>query len=134
MNNEPGSALTASARTLLTERSLQRARQAMRCLPFARGFYALLEQGALSSTELTTREDWTALCRNRLNRSRTEDSLIWLIQLGVLRREVDGQGLTERVRLTPMGRELLELWPGAIPAAPLHQRVQHWLRRRRPRL
>jgi hypothetical protein len=134
MTIEPGLALTASAQSLLTERSLQRARQAMRCLPFAREFYVVLEQGALSSTELTARHDWAELCRSRLNRSRTEDCLIWLIQLGVLRREVDGQGLTERVRLTPMGRDLLDLWPGAIPAAPLHQRVQHWLRRRRPRL
>jgi len=134
MTVEPGPALTASAQSLLTERSLQRARQAMRCLPFAREFYTVLEQGALSSGELSSRADWGELCRSRLNRSRTEDCLIWLIQLGVLRREVDGQGLTERVRLTPMGRDLLELWPGTIPAAPLHQRVQHWLRRRRPRL
>ena len=134
MTIEPGLALTASAQSLLTERSLQRARQAMRCLPFEREFYAVLEQGALSSTELTARHDWAELCRSHLNRSRTENCLIWLIQLGVLRREVDGQGLTERVRLTPMGRDLLELWPGAIPAAPLHQRLQHWLRRRRPRL
>ena len=106
----------------------------MRCLPFSREFYTVLEEGALSSTELTARNDWAALCRLQLNRSGTEDALIWLIQLGVLRREVDGQGLTERVRLTPMGRELLDLWPGTIPAAPLHQRVQHWLRRHRPRL
>jgi hypothetical protein len=134
MTIEPGLALTASAQSLLTERSLQRARQAMRCLPFSREFYTVLEQGALSSGELSSRADWGELCRSRLNRSRTEDCLIWLIQLGVLRREVDGQGLTERVRLTPMGRELLDLWPGIIPAAPLHQRVQHWLRRRRPRL
>jgi len=134
MTVELGPALTASAQSLLTERSLQRARQAMRCLPFSREFYTVLEQGALSSGELSSRADWGELCRSRLNRSRTEDCLIWLIQLGVLRREVDGQGLTERVRLTPMGRDLLDLWPGAIPAAPLHQRVQHWLRRRRPRL
>jgi len=126
--------LTGSAQTLLTDRSLHRARQAIRCLPFAHRLYALLEHGALSSTELTARSDWGDLCPNKLNRSRTEDTLIWLIQLGVLRREVDGQGLTERVRLTPMGRELLQAWPDAIPPAPLHQRLHHWLRRHRPRL
>ena len=126
--------LNGSAQPLLTNRSLHRARQAMRCLPFTHGFYALLEQGALSSTELTARSDWRELCPSSLNRSRTEDTLIWLIQLGVLRREVDGQGLTERVRLTPMGRELLQNWSAAIPPAPLHQRIHHWLRRHRPRL
>ena len=134
MKAEPPPALTASAQSLLTERSLQRARQAMRCLPFSREFYTVLEQGALSSGELSSRIDWGELCSRRLNRSRTEDELIWLIQLGVLRREVDGQGLTERVRLTPMGRDLLHDWPGAIPPAGLPQRLQHWLRRHRPRL
>ena len=128
------SALTAPAQSLLTQRSLQRARQAMRCLPFQHAFYGLLVQGALSSTELTMRSDWGDLCRSRLNRSRTEDALIWLIQLGVLRREVDGQGLTERVRLTPMGLDLLRSWPETIPPAPLHQQLHHWLRRHRPRL
>jgi hypothetical protein len=54
--------------------------------------------------------------------------------LGVLRREVDGQGLTERVRLTPMGRDLLLDWPGEIPRAPLAERITHQLRRSRPRL
>ena len=134
MQNEPFSALTASAQSLLTQRSLERARQAMRCLPFSREFYTVLEAGALSSGELSTRTDWGALCRSRLNRSQTEDALIWLIQLGVLRREVDGQGLTERVRLTPMGRELLHTWPDAIPPASLIQQLHHWLRRHRPRL
>ena len=32
-----------------------------------------------------------------------------LIKIGVLRREVDGQGLTSKIRLTPLGRQMLEL-------------------------
>lgn len=134
MDTEHQPTVSGTAQSLLTKRSLERARQAMRCLPFAREFYLVLEKGALSSTELSARADWPALCRSRLNRSHTEDALIWLIQLGVLRREVDGQGLTERVRLTPMGRELLQAWPGAIPEATWLQRLHHWLRRHRPRL
>ncbi len=134
MGHEPPATVNASAQTLLTARSRERARQALRCLPFALEFYSILERGALSSTELAARPDWSELCRSQLNRSRTEDQLIWLIQLGVLRREVDGQGLTERVRLTPMGRELLLAWPAGIPPASLAQRLHHWLRRRRPRL
>jgi hypothetical protein len=47
---------------------------------------------------------------------------------------VDGQGLTERVRLTPMGRELLSRWSGEIPRAALLERIRHGLRRRWPRL
>jgi hypothetical protein len=51
----------------------------------------------------------------------------------VLRREVDGQGLTERVRLTPMGRQLRQTWNGDIPRAGLLERILEALRRHRPR-
>ena len=106
----------------------------MRCLPFRHAFYAELEHEALSSTQLSSRNNWMAISRKPLSPSSTEDNLIWLIQVGVLRREVDGQGLTERVRLTPMGRDLLDDWDGEIPTADALQVMHHWLRRYRPRL
>ena len=37
-----------------------------------------------------------------------ENQFLRLIKIGVLRREVDGQGLTSRVRITPIGRQVLE--------------------------
>ena len=37
-----------------------------------------------------------------------ENEFLKLIQIGVLRREVDGQGLTSKVRITPIGRQVLE--------------------------
>ena len=117
----------------LTQHALRRARQAVRCLPFQRNFYRNLENAALSSTELAALPDWSSQTRRRLNASETEDQLIWLIQLGVLRREVDGQGLTERVRLTPLGREVLIEWPDVIPKASVFSRIVHRLRRHRPR-
>ena len=40
----------------------------------------------------------------------TEQELMWLMDVGLLRREVDGQGLTDSFRLTPLGRQLLETW------------------------
>ena len=112
---------------------MRRARQAVRCLPFQRIFYHNLEQEALSSAELVALPDWPTHTRHRLNVSETENQLIWLIQLGVLRREVDGQGLTERVRLTPLGRDVLIQWPKTIPSAGLGSRLMHWCRRNRPR-
>jgi hypothetical protein len=39
-----------------------------------------------------------------------ESELLWLIQVGLLRREVDGQGLTDSFRLTPLGRQLVQTW------------------------
>ncbi len=88
----------------------------------------------MSSTQLSSQKNWMTMSSKPLNRSRTEDHLIWLIQVGVLRREVDGQGLTERVRLTPMGRELLDRWSGEIPTPSCFEIMHHWLRRHRPRL
>ena len=37
-----------------------------------------------------------------------EATFRWLITIGVLRREVDGQGLTAKVRLTPLGRNIID--------------------------
>ena len=37
-----------------------------------------------------------------------ENELMWLIQVGVLRREVDGQGITDSFRLTPLGRQIVD--------------------------
>jgi hypothetical protein len=115
-------------------RSWARAGQAMRCLPFRRDFYARVSKQALGSREFCRLPEAASLCWRRMGPERVEAHFIWLIRLGVLRREVDGQGLTERVRLTPMGRELLLQWPGEIPRAPLAERITHQLRRSRPRL
>jgi hypothetical protein len=45
-----------------------------------------------------------------LSERSAERSLLWLIKVGLLRREVDGQGLTDSFRLTPLGRSLVEQW------------------------
>lgn len=114
-------------------RAWQRASQAVRCLPFRVAFYRELESEALSSSQLAARGDWERLVRRRLKPGRVEDHFIWLIQLGVLRREVDGQGLTERVRLTPLGRELLNAQGAELAPAGALLQLHHWLRRHRPR-
>jgi hypothetical protein len=116
------------------QRALYRARQAVRCLPFRLAFYRALDQQALSSMQIALHPDRHQLSCRPLSAHRAEDLLIWLIQLGVLRREVDGQGLTERVRLTPLGRDTIAPWSGTIPAASPLSRLQHWIRRHRPRL
>jgi hypothetical protein len=115
-------------------RSWARASQALRCLPFRRAFYDRVSERAIGSREFCRLPQTSLFCWGRMGPERVEAHFTWLIRLGVLRREVDGQGLTERVRLTPMGRELLQRWPGEIPRAPLPERIAHQLRRSRPRL
>jgi hypothetical protein len=115
------------------QRSLARASRSLRCLPFRRGFYESVGNQALSSQELAGRQDWSRFSFRPLSAERAEALFLWLIQLGVLRREVDGQGLTERVRLTPMGRQVLADWPEEIPRAGRRERILEGLRRLRPR-
>ncbi len=115
-------------------RSWSRAAQAMRCLPFRRAFYSRVQAEPISSREFCRLPSASEFCWGRMGVERVEAHFSWLIRLGVLRREVDGQGLTERVRLTPMGRELLGSWPGELPRAGLAERIRHQLRRSRPRL
>jgi len=126
--------VTSPAPSQQDQRALARARRALRCLPFRLALYQELGHTALSSTQLAARSDWPRLSRGRLQAQRTEDHLIWLIHLGVLRREVDGQGLTERVRLTPLGREVLSAWSHEIPPAQPLTRLRHGLQRHWPRL
>ncbi len=110
-----------------------RAANSLRCLPFRRAFYEEVADRAISSEELCRRQDWQRLVFAPFGPERAEAHFLWMIRLGVLRREVDGQGLTERVRLTPLGREVVALWPGEIPRAGLRERIRENFRRHRPR-
>lgn len=63
-----------------------------------------------------------------------ERYLLWLIQTGVLRREVDGQGITDSFRLTPLGRHLVGKYShhGKFPQVSLWDRFYNaWQRRMR---
>ncbi len=115
-------------------RALDRATHSLRCLPFRRSFYEHVAQNPISAQELCRSRHGEQLVFAPFGPERAEAHFSWLIRLGVLRREVDGQGLTERVRLTPMGREVLSRWPGEIPAAGLPARIRENFRRHRPRL
>jgi hypothetical protein len=113
--------------------AIARAIRTLRCLPFRRSFYERVAAQPLSSTALCRGTEPGAMTRVRLTPRRAEDHFLWLIRIGVLRREVDGQGLTERVRLTPLGRSVLQRWPAEIPAAGPLERFGEWCRRHRPR-
>ena len=46
-----------------------------------------------------------------------------------VRREVDGQGLTDSFRLTPLGLELIEKWEaagGLLPSVSMFDRINNW--------
>ena len=129
-----GRSAIADPIVLLSNRSRNRAARAMRCLPFTDALYRDLQDQGLDAETLW--HDQPRYRRGkgwRHNSENLEDDLRWLIRVGVLRREVDGQGLTSRFRLTPLGRQLLDGDPDLLQqrAAPL-ERLRHAVRRRWP--
>jgi hypothetical protein len=45
--------------------------------------------------------------KKSLSELMAESAVMWLIQVGLVRREVDGQGITDRFRLTLLGRQVV---------------------------
>lgn len=108
---------------------LQRAEIALRCTSFTVKLFAdMAAQGvnlrAIAGNE-GVKNGYSTFAANLIA---TENDLLWLIQVGVLRREVDGQGITDSFRLTPMGHLLLDKWRShsQFPAASISDRLQNF--------
>lgn len=108
---------------------LQRAEIALRCTSFMVKLFAdMAAQGvnlrAIAGNE-GVKNGYLATASNLIT---TENALLWLIQVGVLRREVDGQGITDSFRLTPMGHLLLDKWRShsRFPAASVSDQLQNF--------
>ena len=114
-------------------RTVQRAKTALSCSPFRLQLFQDMRNQSVpiaSIAEATGIE--RGYIKEAMSESRIEDKLVWLINVGLLRREVDGQGLTDSFRLTPLGRKIIGEWersPGAIPAVTASNRLSHWLNR-----
>jgi hypothetical protein len=109
--------------------SIERSINSLSCLPFKKAFYQLIDEQAINSEELCQREDWRRLVFVPFGKERAEEHFIWLIKLGVSRREVDGQGLTNRIRLTPMGRNIITNIRDEVPRAGIRKRIAENFRR-----
>lgn len=94
-----------------SERVVRRAQRAVATSPFY--LKLLAEMRSASVSVPTIAEDNGMLkgyTRRPLSEVSTERELVWLADVGLLRREVDGQGLTDSFRLTPLGRQVVEQW------------------------
>lgn len=112
------------------DRTIDRADIALRCAPFHLMLFAKMRWESVSvpklAGDLGVRSGYT---RYPLSELSVETATNWLIQVGMLRREVDGQGLTDSFRLTPLGLELVEKWEavdGGLPLASLLDRIVNW--------
>jgi hypothetical protein len=97
-------------------RSVQRAMRAFRCSPFRLDLLAAMAAHSVSVRQVIGQQG----LKNRyshwsLSELQAENEMMWLIAVGLLRREVDGQGLTNSFRLTPLGRQV---WQGLAQLSP----------------
>ncbi|NJL22657.1 MAG: hypothetical protein HC895_20505 [Leptolyngbyaceae cyanobacterium SM1_3_5] len=92
-------------------RTIERAERAVRCTPF---LPPLFDAMRVQSVDLRSIAGSAGVANRYMRRPvaelAAEVDLLWLIEVGLLRREVDGQGLTDSFRLTPLGRQLVEKW------------------------
>lgn len=91
-------------------RTVERAERAMRCAPFRLQFFSTMVHQSVALKELAGNSERNPYTRRSLSELTAEVELLWLIQVGLLRREVDGQGLTDSFRITPLGRLLVQKW------------------------
>jgi len=119
----------------LNNRSIKRATTTLRCLAFNHQFYSDAQAKGLNAEEVffkKTRYNVTG-AKWFKNTKSVEAAFRWLITIGILRREVDGQGLTARIRLTPLGRQILSETP-ELPSqkAGFFERLSTFLNRQWP--
>jgi hypothetical protein len=114
-------------------KTIDRAELALRCAPFYLTLFAKMRWESVSvpklAGDLGVKSGYTCYPLSELS---VESATNWLIQVGMLRREVDGQGLTDSFRLTPLGLKLVEKWEaagGILPPASTIDRVRNWISR-----
>ncbi|MBD2359906.1 hypothetical protein H6G36_01610 [Anabaena minutissima FACHB-250] len=114
--------------------SVKRAEKSLLCSPFKIKLFETMRRqsvalGAIAS-ENGVKHGYT---QKPLSELSCDNDLGWLIEVGILRREVDGQGITDGFRLTPLGHQLSEKYQGQNLPAPswrdrLYNAVIRWLR------
>jgi hypothetical protein len=108
---------------------LQRAEVALRCAPFTVKLFADMAKQGVNLRAIAGNDGIkNQYLISSTNLITTENALLWLIQVGVLRREVDGQGITDSFRLTPMGHLSLDKWRShsRFPIASFSDRLKNF--------
>ena len=133
MNNQPLKINRQIKAYTYKPKTIARAKKALSCSPFCLKLFRDMRNQSVPIQKIAgTKGIELGYAKVAHSESRTEDKLVWLINVGLLRREVDGQGLTDSFRLTPLGREIVSEWEkqeNRIPASSLGDRVSNWLNR-----
>jgi hypothetical protein len=91
-------------------KTIERAERSLICSPFNLPLFAAMSIESVPMKAIAWESGVTnGYTKRRLTELACDNALVWLIQVGVLRREVDGQGITDSFRLTPLGRQLVQI-------------------------
>ncbi|MBK1990261.1 hypothetical protein A0J48_022500 [Sphaerospermopsis aphanizomenoides BCCUSP55] len=104
--------------------TVERAERSLICSPFKLALFVVMQTQSVPVSAIAmengVKQGYT---QRPLSELACDNDLNWLIQVGVLRREVDGQGITDSFRLTPLGYQLLEkLQRQELPTPTLNDR------------
>jgi hypothetical protein len=114
--------------------TIDRADRALLCSPFHLKVLQDMRYSGLSITKITGNSGVElGYTKRKMSELIAENNMVWLIQVGMLRREVDGQGLTDSFRLTPLGWQIVNKWDGQTLPQPrkrdqLQNFASRWLR------
>ncbi|NEQ40625.1 MAG: hypothetical protein F6K40_32120 [Okeania sp. SIO3I5] len=113
----------------------KRAERALSCSPFQINLFVTMSSESVGLKSIVSDAGLkNSYTNSPLSELAAEDYLLWLIQVGVLRREVDGQGITDHFRLTPLGHQLVKKytgkgnWPQPSLSDRLNNFINRWLR------
>ena len=132
---QPATPTSLSKMEFIDTRSIKRATKTFRCLPLNSQFYKDAQEKGLKAEKVFLNKYRYQVIGSKWFKSSSavEAAFRWLITIGILRREVDGQGLTSRIRLTPLGRQLLEQTPQLpLQKAGLLEHMSHYFHRQWP--
>ncbi len=96
--------------SLIDKKIINRSSKSIERSPFNLNFYENLHSNSLSAEDVFKdkskflKEDFEYINSSAF----IENEFLSLIKTGVLRREVDGQGLTSKVRITIIGRQTIQ--------------------------
>ncbi|MBW4613091.1 MAG: hypothetical protein KME21_07355 [Desmonostoc vinosum HA7617-LM4] len=114
--------------------TVARAQRALVCSSFNLSLFELMRHQSVPLSAIALENGFKQGYTQRpLSELACENALSWLIQVGILRREVDGQGITDSFRLTPLGRQLIEKYQGKNWSTPtwsdrLYNSIIRWFR------
>ncbi|MBD2628087.1 Npun_F0494 family protein [Trichormus variabilis] len=114
--------------------TLERAERSLICSPFKLNLFMTMRNQSVSVSAIAMENGYKlGYTKRPLSELSCDNAFDWLIEVGVLRREVDGQGITDGFRLTPLGHQLVEKFPEQDWRSPslsdrLYNSITRWFR------